>query len=33
MFGDTLAAFLFMWFIQRMRRAEMEAKQEARAKL
>ncbi len=33
MFGDTLAAFLFLWFIQRMRRAELEAEREARAKL
>ncbi|MBD52811.1 MAG: hypothetical protein CL450_05895 [Acidimicrobiaceae bacterium] len=30
MFGDTLAAFLFLWFVQRLRRAELEAEREAR---
>jgi len=32
MFGDTFAAF-FLWFVQRLRRAELEAEREARVKL
>lgn len=36
MLGDTIAAFFFLWFVQRLRKAELEAEREvkeARAKL